>query len=104
MTLGVQPRDLWQLAGPHHQLVADDELAYLQRLGQIEAHVVDRILSAADLADDIADRDLGKRVDEVPGKGGPVRMRRAAPWKRFGSPRCYRKNERSGRLGHEVLR
>jgi len=105
MPLRVETRDLGQLTGPHHQLMANDQFADLERLGAVEAYVVDRILRPTHLADDVTDWHLGKGIHKVLGQRRPVRMSRAAARQWCGSARGrgYREDEGSGRLSHVVL-
>ena len=90
VALGVEPGHLACLAGTHHELVADDELAHLQRLVGRQAHPLDGILGPAYLLNEIVDRDLREVLGQVLGEGGPVRMSLTTARKRLRSGRISR--------------
>jgi hypothetical protein len=81
--LRVQPGRFPGLTDAHHELVTHDELTDLEGLCVRQRHLVDRILRAAYLSNDVADRDGRKGVDDMLRECRPVGMRLAASRQRL---------------------
>jgi len=96
----IEACDLGGSAREQQQLVPHDQLADRDRICRLEADAVYRVLRPPHLADDVAEREVGKVVDEVLGEGRPVRMGRAATRQALGGAGNQRRHARSRGLTH----
>src|SRR3954470_3111894 len=78
MPLGVEPRDVADLAGEQHQLVACHQLGDTELVALVEGEGDDGLFSSGQFAQNVAGGHSREGLDQMLGQRAPVVMRIAA--------------------------
>ena len=100
MPFWIEPCNLTDVPGTHHQLMADDELTDRQRFLDRQTHPLDGFLGPSHLAHEVVDGNVREVLDEVLGQRRPVRMGLAAARKRVRAGHIGWIHERSSWFCH----